>query len=81
MAGPPASPHTLDAERGLGIRDKPYYFYVLRTEDAYGFVVFVVSEAEGAAWPRDARGATPFDSGGWWAGKIQTDPPLDEAAR
>ena len=26
-------------------------------------------------------GATPFDSGGWWLGKIQTDPTLDEAAR
>ena len=26
-------------------------------------------------------GATPFDSGGWWSGKIHTDPPLDTTER
>ena len=44
-------------------------------------VVFALSEAEGAAWPTDARGATPFDSGGWWFDMIHTDPPLDTTAR
>ena len=78
---PAASSQTLEAERGLGIRGKPYYFYVLRAEDSYGLVVFVLSEAENAVWPADARGATPFDSGGWWLGMIHTDPPLDTAAR
>ena len=78
---PTASPQTLEAERGLGIVGKPYYFYVLRAERIYGFVVFVLSEAEGAVWPQDARGATPFDSGGWWLGKIRTDPALDETER
>ena len=78
---PAASPQTLEAECGLGILGKPYYFYVLRAEDSYGLVVFVLSEAEGAAWPADARGATPFDSGGWWSDKIRTDPPLDTTAR
>lgn len=78
---PVASPQTIEAERGLGIVGKPYYFYVLRAERIYGFVVFVLSEAEGAVWPQDARGATPFDSGGWWLEKIRTDPALDETER
>ena len=39
------------------------------------------AQAEGVVWPPDARGATPFDSGGWWLGKIRTDPPLGETAR
>ena len=76
-----ASPRTLKAELGLGIVGKPYYFYVLRAEDTYSFVVFVVSETAGTVWPQDARGATPFDSGGWWWGKIRTDPPLKETTR
>ena len=78
---PAASPQTLEAERGLGIHGKPYYFYVLRAEDSYGLVVFVLSEAESTVWPADARGATPFDSGGWWLDKIHTDPPLDTTTR
>ena len=40
---PTASPHTLEAEIGLGLLGKPYYFYILRAEDRYGFVVFVAS--------------------------------------
>ncbi len=78
---PVASPQTTQAERGLGIPGEPYYFYVLRAEDSYGLVVFVLSEAEAAAWPANAMGATPFDSGGWWLGKIHTDPALDASAR
>ena len=78
---PAASPQTLEAERGLGILDNPYYFYILRVEDSYGLVVFVLSQAEGVVWPDNARGATPFDSGGWWFGKIRTEPPLDATAR
>ena len=78
---PAASPQTLETERGLGILDKPYYFYVLRAEDVFGLVVFVLSEAEDVVWPENARGATPFDSGGWWLDKIHTRPPVDTAAR
>ncbi len=81
MAAPAASRQTLEAERGLGILGKPYYFYVLRAKDSFGLVVFVLSEAEGVVWPTDARGATPFDSGGWWSDKIHTDPPLDATER
>ena len=78
---PEASEPTLEAERGLGIGGKPYYFYVLRAEGSFGLVVFVLSEVEQADWPWDAKGATPFDSGGLWSGKIATRPELDEAGR
>ena len=77
---PDASQQTLEVERGLGIGGKPYYFYVLRAVDGYGFVVFVLSEVENVAWPAHARGATPFDSGGLWFGKIHTNPPLQAKA-
>lgn len=78
---PIPSPQTLETEQGLGILGKPYYFYVLRTYDRYGFVVFVLSEAEGSVWPANAKGATPFDSGGWWLKLVHTQPPLDTAER
>ena len=77
---PVASPPTLKAESGLGILGKPYYFYVLRAEATFGFVIFVLGEAEGVVWPEDARGATPFDSGGWLE-IVSTEPPLDATAR
>ena len=78
---PKASARTLEAESGLGIRGEPYYFYVLRAEESFGFIVFVLREVEEAVWPLDAKGATPFDSGGLWSGKIRTDPGLDRAGR
>ena len=78
---PKASERTQKAERGLGIGGKPYYFYVLRAEESFGLVVFVLSEDEEAEWPSDARGATPFDSGGLWLKKVETDPQLDDAGR
>ena len=78
---PAASRRTRTAERGLGIDGKPYYFYVLRAEEDYGLVVFVLREVENAVWPADARGATPFDSGGLWWNKIATEPKLDDAGR
>ena len=78
---PKASERTLKAEHGLDIGGKPYYFYVLRAERNFGLVVFVLSEIEEADWPTDAKGATPFDSGGLWSGKVATHPELDEAGR
>ena len=78
---PKASGRTLKAEQGLGIGGKPYYFYVLRAEESFGFVVFVLSEVEEADWPVGAKGATPFDSGGLWFGRTATHPELDEAGR
>ena len=76
---PTASAGTQSAERGLGISGKPYYFYALRTDWRFGFVVFLFSD--GGDWPPDARGATPFDSGGMWLEKIATDPPIDRDGR
>ena len=78
---PKASERTLETERWLGIGGKPYYFYVLRAEGSFGLVVFVLSEIEEVDWPLDAKGATPFDSGGFWSGKIATRPELDKAGR
>ena len=78
---PTASVRTQSAERGLGISGKPYYFYALRADRRFGFVVFLLSEIEGVDWPPDARGATSFDSGGMWFGKIAIDPPLDQNGR
>ena len=76
-----ASEGTREAERGLGIGGQPYYFYVLRAEENFGLVVFVLSEDDEADWPSDARGATPFDSGGLWGNKVLTRPKLDDAGR
>ena len=44
-------------------------------------MVFVLSEDDEADWPSDARGATPFDSGGLWWNKVLTHPELDDAGR
>ena len=68
-------------ERELDISGKPYYFYVLRAEENFGLVVFVLIEVEDTGWPSEARGATPFDSGGLWRKKIATSPALDDAGR
>ena len=65
---------TQSAEHGLGISGRPYYFYALRPDRRFGYMVFLFSEVEGVDWPPDAKGATPFDSGGMWFGKIATDP-------
>ena len=78
---PQASGRTQEAERGLDIVGKPYYFYVLRAEENFGLVVFVLSEGEEADWPSGERGATPFDSGGLWWKKIVTSPELNDAGR
>ena len=76
---PKPSKRTQKAERGFGIDGKPYYFHVLRTNENFGLVAFVLSEIEDAGWPPDARGATPFDSGGlWWS---KTSRVLDDAER
>ena len=65
---PKASKRTQEAERRLGIDCKPHYFYVMRANENYGLVVFVIGEVEDADWP--PRGVTPFDSGGLWWNKL-----------
>lgn len=68
---------TSEAESGLGITGQPHYFYAMRTEQAFGFAVFFFRESSSIGWPNDAKGATPFDSGGLWHNKIKTETPLD----
>ena len=72
---------TSEAENGLGITGQPHYFYAMRTEPAFGFAVFCYCESSDVHWPEDAKGATPFDSGGLWHNKITTEPPLDSSQR
>ena len=78
---PTPSKWTREAEDGLGIHNKPYYFYALRAEEPYGLAVFVWREVDGLIWPAGARGATPFDSGDWWFGKIHADRQIDSKER
>ena len=77
---PTPSRWTRDAENGLGIHNKPYYFYALRAEEPYGLAVFILREVEDLDWPECARGATPFDSGVWfdWLRKIDSPPDQTE---
>ena len=53
----------------------------MRTENEYGLVVFLFAEVANAKWPLGTYGASPFDSGGWWHGKITTNPGLDPAMK
>lgn len=78
---PTASAGTRRAQHGLGISGEPYYFYASRADRRFGSAVFLLGEVEGVDWPPAAKGATPFDSGGMWFGKIATDPPLNQNER
>ena len=71
------SPRTRQAEDGFGIRGTPHYFYAMRTERAFGVAVFFFRETRSAGWPEGIDGATPFDSGGLWHGKVRTSPSVD----
>ena len=71
------SQRTRQAEAGLGIHGAPHYFYAMRTERAFGVAVFFFRETQSTEWPEGIDGATPFDSGGLWHGKVRTSPPAD----
>ena len=71
------SPSTKNAEAELGIQGTPHYFYAMRTERAFGVVVFFFRETRSTEWPKGIDGATPFDSGGLWHGHVRTSPPAD----
>ena len=73
------SARTEAAEAGFGILGTPHYFYAMRTERAFGVAVFFFRETRGTEWPEGIDGATPFDSGGLWHGKVRTSPPADRA--
>ena len=64
------SQHTACAENGLRIVSRPYYLYASRTESAFGVAIFLYRESVDRSWPHDSFGATPFDSGGLWHGRI-----------
>lgn len=68
---PSPNPNTRKAETALNITGAPYYFYVMRTECAFGEAVFFFRERADYTWPNETLGATPFDSGGLWAGRIK----------
>ena len=65
----PRSSGTEEAESGLGITGEPLYFYAMRPEHAFGFVVFALRLA--VRPDTGVRGATPFDSGGLWIGEVR----------
>lgn len=75
------SQRTQQAEAGLGIEGTPCYFYAMRTERAFGFAVFFFCEIRSYGWPESSRGATPFDSGGFWHGKVHTVPSTASVER
>ena len=75
------STETEQAETSLGITGEPRYFYAMRTEHAFGFAVFFFREVFNFAWPQNTKGATPFDSGGLWHGRIATQPPASSTQR
>ena len=65
---------TLTVENQLGIAGNPIYFFAMRSERAFGLVVFALRLRQ---WPeRKDKGATPFDSGGLWHRKVRTLHPL-----
>ena len=71
-----ASHRTSSAESGLGISGTPHYFYIMRTEQAFGFAVFLFHHNNDLPWPSATQGATPFDSGGLWHEKFHTRLPI-----
>lgn len=73
------SPVTRETENRLGIVGEPVYFFAMRSERAFGYVVFA-ARLRLATGRRD-KGATPFDSGGLWRGKVQTNRTLDSRER
>ena len=75
----PSRPQTRKTEHQLGIAEDPLYLFAMRSEHAFGFVVFVLrmkvqSDAE-------ITGATPFDSGGLWHGKVRARLRLTDAEK
>ncbi len=78
---PQRTPATIVAEVGLGIVGTPYYFYAMRTHRDFGFVVFILKQADNLDEIVPRMGATPFDTGGLWHGRVQTSPKLSSPGR
>ena len=75
----PSSTSTRNTEIRLGIVGEPLYCFAMRSERAFGAVVFALRLK--AQRDSTAYGATPFDSGGMWVGRVQTAPELTSEAR
>ena len=76
------SPATRETESQLGIAGDPIYFFAMRSERAFGFVVFAARLRRATERKdRKDKGATPFDSGGLWRGKVRTNRTLDAHQR
>jgi hypothetical protein len=65
---------TSEAEEGLRIKSS-CYFYLFRTDQEFGYVVFVWTPAR-EDWAAGDGGACPFDTGGLWHDRMVTDPVL-----
>ena len=63
----------------MGIVGEPLYFFGMRSERAFGFVVFALKLK--VQPDPEIHGATPFDSGGMWNGKVQTTRDLTAPER
>lgn len=71
------TPDTRDSEAGLGLGDSLYFFVGHACPD-FGHVVLVYDPDWSVARPGTA---TPFDTGGLWAGHIVADGVSDETSR
>ena len=59
----------------MGIVGEPLYFFAMRSERAFGLVVFALRL--NVQPDPTVCGATPFDSGGMWTGQVRTVPALN----
>ena len=75
----PSSSGTRKAEDRLGIVGDPLYLFAMRSERAFGFVVFALRL--NAQSDPEVTGATPFDSGGLWRDKVQAAQRLTDAEK
>lgn len=73
-------PRTTEAESGLDIRPSVYW-YVMRSSQHFGFIVFVWHESAGVKWTASDGAVTPFDTGGLWHGRISTVVPLTDVQK
>jgi hypothetical protein len=75
FTGEPARGQTAEAETGLAIPPSTYW-YVCRTDDRYGYIVFLWREDPDLPLQAADGAVLPFDSGGIWHGRIAMDAPL-----
>ena len=72
----PNSSATQETEDQLGIVGDPLYFFAMRSERTFGFVVFAL-RLNTRSDP-GVTGATPFDSGGLWHDRVRAAQQLTD---